>query len=298
MQTVAQTTNTRTPAKWTAIILSALLTIAFFLPWVSWDQKSISGADMPGQNFFRISETSFGLANPFPQFDMAVVALWLIPVLAIMTLVLALLNKKISFTATFTGILALCLVTFYILYSGVLRDLGASDSLKIGIYLTIFSAAGLILADAQGWLKKIIWLVIGPVLTYAGFYAASKQLENEKFEDTANSKTAYTVNALDLIKEFQANDSLANAKYQEQIVVVNGNISEIELPNDSTVNIKFVDTTNGSYAIFPFHDENLAEVKKLKKGDMVSLKGSCSGGVYSEILGTHSITFKRSTLNK
>jgi hypothetical protein len=298
LQTVAQPINTRTSVKWTAIILSALLTIAFFLPWVSWDQKNISGADMPQQKFFSISETNFGLANPFPQFDIAVVALWLIPALAIMTLILALLDKKTSFTATVTAVLALCLVTFYILFTGVLRDLGAADSLKIGIYLTIFAAAGLILADSQSWLKKIVWLVAGPILTYIGFFAASKQLENEKFEDTANTKAVYTVNAIDLIKEFQANDSLANAKYQEKIITVNGNISEVEIPNDSTVNIKFVDTTNGSYAIFPFHDEHLAEIKKLKKGDMVSLKGSCSGGVYSEILGTHSITFKRSTLNK
>ena len=39
-------------------------------------------------------------------------------------------------------------------------------------------------------------------------------------------------------------------------------------------------------------------IQELKEGDPVSLKGSCSGGVLSEILGTESITFKRSSINK
>ena len=252
---------------------------------------------MPQKDFFSISENNFGLANPFPAFDAGVIVLWLIPALALITLLLAFFNRKTSLTATITGILALALATFYILFSSVLRDLGAADSLQIGIYITIVAAAGTILADSQGWLKKIVWLIAGPLITYAGFYAASSHLENEKFGDTANSKAAYTVNALDLIREFQSNDSLANAKYREQIITVNGSISEIETPNDSTANVKFVDST-GSYAIFPFHDETLAEVKKLKQGDKVSVKGSCSGGVYSEILGTHFISFKRNTINK
>lgn len=274
-----------------------MLLVAFFIPWVSWDKKNVSGADMANRNFFRISENNFGLANPFPQFEATMALLWIIPVLAIITLVLILLNRKTSFPATLAGVLSLSLATFYILFSGVLRDLGAADSPKIGIYITILAAAGIILATSGNWLK-IVWLVIGPVLTYIGFYAAAKELENEKFEDTANTEAAYIVNALDLIREFQANDSSANAKYREKIITVNGNISELEIPNDSTVNIKFVDTTSGSYAIFPFHDETLGDVKKLKQGDRISVKGSCSGGIYSEILGTHSITFKRSTLNK
>ena len=64
------------------------------------------------------------------------------------------------------------------------------------------------------------------------------------------------------------------------------------------MNIKFVDTTSGSYAIFAFQEQHIAETKTVKVGDSVSIKGSCSGGILSEILGTESITFKRCTLNK
>ena len=34
----------------------------------------------------------------------------------------------------------------------------------------------------------------------------------------------------------------------------------------------------------------------IKAGDVISLKGVCSGSIFSEILGTTSVTFKRATL--
>ena len=252
-------------------------------------------------NFFMISEKEFGLANPFPKYDFIILFTWLIPVSAAITLLLALVNKKTTFAALVAGITALSLVTNYYLFTSVLSDLGVKHSLEIGFYITIIGAAGIILANpsrgARDGLVKVVALVAGPAIMFLGFKATSNYLENEKHEDTANTSSAYTVTALDLIREFQANDSAANAKYREQILTVNGNISTIELPNDSTVNIKFTDTT-GSYAIFPFYGEAAVDAKKLKEGEAVSVKGSCSGGVLSEILGIHSITFERSILNK
>lgn len=118
----------------------------------------------------------------------------------------------------------------------------------------------------------------------------------EKFTDTAEQKPDFTVSAVDFLKEFQQNDSLANKKYIEKIVAVNGIVSEIEAA-DTTANIKFVDTDTGDYIIFAFQQQHLADAKKLQQGQQVSIKGSCSGGTYSEILGIKYITFKRSALN-
>lgn len=293
--------NFTTAGKWALALVAIILIIGFFIPWVSWEAEKLSGADMGTGNFFVLSETKFNLANPFPEYGFATWFAWLVPLAAAITLVLALLNKKTTFFALLAGIVALSLVMVYYLFSNVLGDLGVKHSPEIGFYITIVGAAGIILAyptrGPRGWLAKVVALVAGPVIVYAGFTATSNYLHNEKFEDTANSSSAYTVNALDLIDEFQANDSAANAKYREKILTVNGNISTVELPNDSTVNIKFTHTT-GSYAIFPFYGQAAAEARKLKEGDLVSVKGSCSGGVLSEILGIHSITFERSTLNK
>jgi uncharacterized membrane protein len=146
----------------------------------------------------------------------------------------------------------------------------------------------------KSWLKRILisLLILALIVASVYWYVAT-----EKFADTKERKPAFTVNALDFIREFQQNDSAANAKYTDQIITVNGRVSEMEAA-DTTVNIKFIDTTTGSYAIFAFQQQHLAEAKAIKAGDSISVKGSCSGSIYSEILDATAINFKRSTLNK
>ena len=119
---------------------------------------------------------------------------------------------------------------------------------------------------------------------------------NEKYADTTQITPAFSVTALDLIHEFEKNDSLANKKYAEKIMVVSGEVSEVE-GVDSTVNIKMADSTSGSYVIFAFQQQDKVLAEKIKSGDKVSIKGSCSGGAYSKILETEFITFKRCAIN-
>lgn len=150
------------------------------------------------------------------------------------------------------------------------------------------------MSDNRKKLKSIILLVIIVVLAFAGgvLYVFTK-----KFTDITKEKVDYTISAFDLINEFKNNDSLANKKYAEKIITVTGLVTEVESA-DTTVNIKMADTTSGSYAIFAFQQQNLTEAKAIKEGDKVSIKGSCSGGAYSQILETEFITFKRCALTK
>jgi hypothetical protein len=144
------------------------------------------------------------------------------------------------------------------------------------------------------WGKRLIALGLITIVIIGGIYA---YYATQKYADTKNVKAAYTVNAIEFIREFQHDINAANVKYTNEIITVNGTISEIEAA-DTTMNIKFIDTTSGSYAIFAFQHQHLNEAKTVKVGDAVSIKGSCSGGVYSDILEATSINFKRSTLNK
>ncbi|OYW20194.1 MAG: hypothetical protein B7Z54_01795 [Sphingobacteriales bacterium 12-47-4] len=121
-------------------------------------------------------------------------------------------------------------------------------------------------------------------------------IATDTFSDTKGRKAEYSVKADDFLKEFQADNKNANLKYTEKIVEVSGTVSATEAA-DSSINIKIADTTTGSYVIFAFQDKDMAEAKTIKQGDLVSIKGSCSGGVYSNILETWAITFKRSTLS-
>lgn len=144
------------------------------------------------------------------------------------------------------------------------------------------------------WLKRILVLALLALLAGAGVVW---YIFNDTFADTSHIKADYTVNARDLIREFQQNDSAANRKYSEKIILVRGVVTAVE-PADTTVNLKMADTISGAYIIFSFQQQHMAEAKKVKEGDSIVVKGSCSGGVYSEILGSEYISFKRSTISK
>lgn len=288
--------NTATSAQktnWVLAIAGLVQAVAFFLAWVKWDSIAVAGSDMPSGKFFTISEESFMLSNPLPQFDFAFIFLWLIPALGILVAILAFIKKGNAWLAGLAGILALTLVTVYYLFSNVLIDLGIKRELQVGYFTAAVAAFLIIVTGVKNMSGKIIALIIGPLFAWASFTIITNKVESEGFGD---EKADYTITADNLIKEFMASDSAANAKYREKIIEVSGAISTIENPNDSTVNLKFVDSVSGSYAIFPLLNEEAKAAKGLKEGENVSLKGSCSGGVFSAILGTEFITFKRCSL--
>jgi hypothetical protein len=144
------------------------------------------------------------------------------------------------------------------------------------------------------WLKRIIIAAVIVIAALGGIYW---YVATEKFADTSSRKAVYTVNAIDFLHEFEKDNASANAKYTEKIITVNGIVSEVEAA-DTTMNIIFRDTLSQSYAIFAFQEQHLAEAKSIKAGDPVSIKGSCSGGVFSPRRKITVISFKRCALNK
>jgi hypothetical protein len=144
--------------------------------------------------------------------------------------------------------------------------------------------------------KRILkWFLVTGILVLLGgiflyFYYATRT-----YEDTAKLKVDYTVEAIPFIKEFEKDYKAANKKYAEKISAVKGVVTATE-PADTTMNIKMTDTATGSYLIFAFQSQDMNKAKKLEPGDNVVIKGSCSDGVFSEILGTYFISFKRSTV--
>ena len=135
-----------------------------------------------------------------------------------------------------------------------------------------------------------IGLLILGVIVY--FYYAKLE-----YEDTAALKADYKVEAIPFIREFEKDYKAANNKYAEKIIAVTGIITAKETA-DTTINIKMADTSTGSYLIFAFQEQHLDEAKQLNEGESVTIKGSCSDGVYSEILGSYFVSFKRSTVIK
>lgn len=140
------------------------------------------------------------------------------------------------------------------------------------------------------------WLIALMVVLLAGA-AVIWYLFTLKHDDTATVKADFTVEAIPFLKEFETDLSMANKKYTDKVIAVNGTIAEIEMA-DTTANIKMSDTANGAYIIFAFQQQHLPEAKTLKVGDKISIKGVCSNGAFSSILETNYVTFNRSAINK
>jgi hypothetical protein len=288
---------------WLQFLFGILLLLSFFLAWVSWDGIAVAGYQLPSGSFFKTSETKFGLVNPFPAFSFALYAFWLIPVLTIIIIAFTFLQKRTVLISYITGAMSLSMITVFILFTGTLIDLGVGKNvwamLKISAWVHAIAAIGLILTagPVKSHLPKLFWLLTGPVLAYGSYKLGEKYVMNETFKPTDQVKADYTLNAPDLIREFVINDTAANKKYHEKTIIVNGTSSAVELQADSTSTVRFADST-GSYAIFSLEKNQFDKVKKIKQGDTISLKGVCSGSIFSEILGTTAITFKRGTLNQ
>lgn len=288
---------------WLQLAFAVVLAVSFFLPWVSWDGSLVKGSAMASGDFFKIAETKFGLSNPFPQFSFLFDIFWLIPLLAILTVVFVFLKKKTVSFSFMTGAMSLALITVFILFTNTLIDLGVGKSvsgmLKPNAYIHALSAVGLIITASpiKSMLPKIFWLLIGPVLAYGSYKLGEKYIMAETYKTTDEVKTDYTVGADALIKEFATNDTATNKKYLDKMLLVNGTTSAVEILADSTSTIRFADST-GSYVIFSLEKNQFTDIKKINPGDAVSVKGVCSGSIFSEILGTTSISFKRAILNK
>jgi hypothetical protein len=262
---------------------------------------------MPTDQFFTAAKEKFGVGNPFPQFSFAFKVFWLIPAAALAVIAFALLKKNAFWPSAVAGLLSLSLVLVYFLFSKNMVDqLGVSKSVwamtKPWLFINALAAVAIVLSAGEGkWLLKSGLVLVTAAATIIGFNIASKQAEkkifDEKFTSTDNVKADYTMTAGELIKEFMANDTATNKKYQEKVLAVSGPVSSVDFAADSSSSIKFADST-GSYAIFSLEKSQLDKVKMIKTGDTVSVKGVCSGSMFSEILGTTTISFKRSILNK
>jgi tRNA_anti-like len=259
-----------------AIISSLLLIVSFFLPW--WHESaalSYKGYNNPEGYVILIAAVTTGL-----------VALY------------NLVKKKMKFAGIYfpAGVAGITIAVLF--YLSIKNSGNANAAFDTGLYIAAAASALLVIAGLFVYFKapkELVYGLAGLILFGAGSFVYKKVM-TEEYADTKSGKADYTVDALPFIKSFENVDS-ANKQYTEKIIVVRGRIAELE-EVDSTINVKFIDTTNGSYAIFAFQQQSLNEAKDLKEGDSVAIKGSCNGGEHSDILGATFISFKRSTLDK
>ncbi len=297
-------TNKITTAAIVHIVAGILLAASFFMPWLVWDGAAVKGSDMPTGNFFKIAEEKSGIANPFPGLSFVFYIFYLIPAFAVLAVAFVLVKKNPFWPALIAGALSISLVIVYYLFTKNIAGNGliTQSAVKLWAYIHVAAAIVFILtAGTNKWALKAGLILATALVTWFGFKMISSKLEkdllSEKHQTTDSVKTDFAITSDALLKEFLANDTTANNIYREKIVEVSGPVNAVDIAGDSTSTIKFADST-GSYIIFSVEKTELNKAKSIKAGDQVTVKGVCSGSIFSEILGTTSINFKRAVIKQ
>jgi hypothetical protein len=122
------------------------------------------------------------------------------------------------------------------------------------------------------WIKWLLILaLIGGILAAAVYWYVTREYENTK-----TVKADFITNVKDFGADFKANDSVANKKYNNKVVEITGEINEIIL-TDSTAVIKFTDSITNLDIVCDFQPQSVKDIKNLKEGSIVTLKGVCTG---------------------
>jgi len=99
---------------------------------------------------------------------------------------------------------------------------------------------------------------------------------NRSLPDTHYMKPAFRLEASTFIKQFETDESRANAKYADKTISVHGVAHTIQT-TDTTATVFLNDGYSGTSVVCQFGRESNEEIKDLKKGALVTIKGICSG---------------------
>ncbi len=145
--------------------------------------------------------------------------------------------------------------------------------------------------------KKIILIAIVLVLAAIGIYAYREYHRTNL--DLASVDADFTVQATELANAYVTNDSIADSKYRNKILSVQGIVKGVD-QSEGDCTIVLGDTTDMAPSIRCMLDSTQATAGiALKKGDKVTIKGAITGFKKDEtgLLGSD-VELNRCVINK
>jgi lysyl-tRNA synthetase class II len=136
-------------------------------------------------------------------------------------------------------------------------------------------------------MRKYLWIFILAAIIFFGaiFYGIREFTRTHKSLD--NMKPLATLTAGELLNAFSQDESGTTALYADKVIQVTGKVSEIEIDEeDGSVDVYLEDELTEGNIICEMAESSYDKAKALKIGDMVSVKGNCSGYMEDEILGS------------
>ncbi len=130
-------------------------------------------------------------------------------------------------------------------------------------------------------------IVIFAVLLVGGalaFYLGYKFVYNKPHRNIEQAAPDFTVTANDLYTAFEANEEAAFAQYADKVLLVEGVVESVETPSDTMITVVLVaeDAMMGGVSVllapeYGSVDSYRQVAARLKSGEVVVLKGECTG---------------------
>lgn len=138
-------------------------------------------------------------------------------------------------------------------------------------------------------IKKLLVAILVIVLVAAGFGFYSY---NKKPADIRTTSANYQLTAAALLEEFNKDETVANQKYVDKVLSVQGRVSEVKLDADGQATV-ILDCGDPMAAITcSFYENEAGSLKNINVGTEITIKGKCTGKLMDVVLNKCSIENK------
>lgn len=100
-------------------------------------------------------------------------------------------------------------------------------------------------------------------------------LYNKPHSNTAGLEADFRISAADLYAAFQKDEAASNKKFMGKVIEVNGPVAEIDTGSGNTNILISASATGGINC--SFSNAGFVEAESPKKGNIITIKGRCTG---------------------
>lgn len=134
-------------------------------------------------------------------------------------------------------------------------------------------------------MKKKVKIIIGLILvigTATAIYAYKEYNRGQK--DLSKAKADLAVNATDLYKAFSDDETNANTTYLDKVVAVKGKVISGDKDAEGNYTVQLDAGSDMGVISCQMDPKYNADAAKLQAGNMVTLKGTCTGILMDVVL--------------
>jgi hypothetical protein len=133
-------------------------------------------------------------------------------------------------------------------------------------------------------IRKTVFMFLGAAAIMAGLYGYKEY--NRKNKDLANVKADIGLKTRELISAFEKDEKLANEKFLDKVIAVEGNVKEVTRDEKGYFTVVLGEEDNMSSVRCSMDSVHQRDASAIAEGTNITMKGICTGFNADELLGS------------